>query len=65
MTQLQYLKRNLKEVKSYMKYHKPLIGYLGNQYHYWINEKTRIENEIHFIKNVNEYIKLNKKSSKS
>lgn len=50
MTQLEYLKRELRNIKATMKYCKSSIGMLGNQYYHWNEEKQKVEKQIQDIR---------------
>ncbi len=50
MTELQTLKEKLRGAKHQMFLCKPLMGYIGNKYHYWKGEKERIEAQIENVR---------------
>ncbi len=49
-TQLQSLKKELRDIKHQMKLSRPLRGYLGNQYHYWEKQKEKVQKKIDKLK---------------
>jgi hypothetical protein len=50
MTKLQELTEKRRTAKHQMFIHRPLRGYLGNQYHYWYREWNKARNEINKLK---------------
>lgn len=50
MTKLQELTQQKRDAKHLMFIHRPLRGYLGNQYHYWEGEWNKAREKIKQLK---------------